>query len=105
MNTFIGSSNIGDGAGRQLWDNKNGTLHGDRPHLLKIYGARQLPWNASVGFFFVAQSGQPWEIQSFEPYRSLTTSTSDSNRFAEPAGSRRSPPTGSSTSTTPRAST
>ncbi|MGH9364073.1 MAG: hypothetical protein ACRD1B_02250, partial [Thermoanaerobaculia bacterium] len=28
---------------------------------------------------------------SYEPYRSLTTSTSDSNRFAEPAGSRRSP--------------
>ena len=29
-------------------------------------------------------------MQSYEPYRSLTTSTSDSNRFAEPAGSRRS---------------
>jgi hypothetical protein len=26
---------------------------------------------------------------SYEPYRSLTTSTSDSNRNAEPAGSRR----------------
>ena len=91
MNTFIGSSNIADGAGRQLWDFKYGTLHGDRPHLLKIYGTRQLPWNASTGLFFVAQSGQPWEINSFEPYRSLTTSTSDSNRFAEPAGSRRAP--------------
>lgn len=90
MNTFIGSSNIADGAGRQLWDFKDGTLRGDRPHLLKIYGVRQLPWNASTGLFFVAQSGQPWETQSFEPYRSLTTSTSDSNRFAEPAGSRRS---------------
>jgi hypothetical protein len=90
MNTFIGSSNIADGAGRQLWDFKDGTLRGDRPHLLKIYGYRQLPWNASAGLFFVAQSGQPWEAQSYEPYRSLTTSTSDSNRFAEPAGSRRS---------------
>lgn len=90
MNTFIGSSNIADGAGRQLWNFKDGTLRGDRPHLLKIYGVRQLPWNASTGMFFVAQSGQPWEAQSFEPYRSLTTSTSDSNRFAEPAGSRRS---------------
>jgi hypothetical protein len=91
MNTFIGSSNIADGAGRQLWDFKDGTLHGDRPHLVKIYGAQQLFWNASAGFFFVFQSGQPWEINSFEPYRSLTTSTSDSNRFAEPAGSRRNP--------------
>jgi hypothetical protein len=89
MNTFIGSSNIGDGAGRQLWNFKDGTLHGDRPHLLKIYGSQQLPWNAGAGMFFVFQSGQPWEINSYEPYRSLTTSTSDSNRFAEPAGSRR----------------
>lgn len=91
MNTFIGSSNIGDGAGRQLWNFKDGVLHGDRPHLLKIYGAQQLPWNASAGFFFIAQSGQPWEINSYEPYIALTTSTSDSARFAEPAGSRRTP--------------
>jgi hypothetical protein len=89
MNTFLGSSNIADGAGRQLWDFKDGTLRGDRPHLLKIYGYRRLPWRASAGLYFVAQSGQPWETQSYEPYRSLTTSTSDSNRFSEPAGSRR----------------
>jgi hypothetical protein len=89
MNTFIGSSNIADGAGRQLWDNKRGDLRGDRRHLLKVYGFRQTPWNATAGAFFVFQSGQPWEAQSFEPYRSLTTSTSDSNRNAEPAGSRR----------------
>jgi hypothetical protein len=88
MNTFIGSSNIGDGAGRQLWNFKDGTLHGERPHLLKIYGSQQLPWNAGAGMFFVFQSGQPWEINSYEPYRALTSSTSDSNRFAEPAGSR-----------------
>ncbi len=91
MNTFIGSSNIGDGAGRQLWNFKDGTLRGDRPHLVKIYGAQQIPWNASAGLFFVYQSGQPWEMQSYEPYRSLTSSTSDSNRYAEPAGSRRGP--------------
>src|SRR6185436_7317675 len=35
-------------------------------------------------------SGQPWEEWSFEPYRALTTSTADSNRYAEKAGSRRS---------------
>ncbi len=92
MNTFIGSSNIADAAGRQLWDFKKGTLRGDRPYMLKIYGARQLPWSGSAGFFFVAQAGQPWEMQSYEPYRALTTSTNDSNRYAEPAGSRRSDP-------------
>jgi hypothetical protein len=92
MNSFIGSSNIGDAAGRQLWNFKTGTLHGDRPYVVKIYGARTLPWNGSAGFFFVAQAGQPWEINSYEPYRSLTSSTNDSNRFAEPAGSRRSDP-------------
>ena len=36
-----------------------------------------------------AQSGQPWEAWSYEPYISLTTSTSDTARLAEPAGSRR----------------
>jgi hypothetical protein len=90
MNTFIGSSNIADGAGRQLWNFKYGDLRGDRPNLLKVYGYRQLDWKATVGAYFVFQSGQPWQAQSYEPYRSLTTSTSDSNRYAEPAGSRRS---------------
>jgi hypothetical protein len=88
-NVFIGSSFIADAAGRQLWDFKDGDLRGDRPHLLKVYGYRQLPWNATVGGYFVFQSGQPWETWSYEPYRALTTSTSDTNRYAEPAGSRR----------------
>jgi len=87
---FIGSSNIADAAGRQLWDFKDGRLRGDRPHMLKLYGYYQLQWNASVGAFAVAQSGQPWEEWSFEPYRHLTSSTSEVNRYAESAGSRRS---------------
>jgi hypothetical protein len=91
FNTFIGSSLIADAAGRQLWDNKDGDLRGDRPHLLKVYGYRQLPWNARAGAFVLVQSGQPWEMWSYEPYRALTTSTSDDNRYAEPAGSRRAP--------------
>jgi len=90
-NRFIGSSNIGDGAGRQLWNFKDGTLRGDRPHTLKLYGYYQLPWRATVGAFALAQSGQPWEKTSYEPYIALTTSTSDTNRYAEPAGSRRTP--------------
>ncbi|MDP1570012.1 MAG: carboxypeptidase regulatory-like domain-containing protein [Vicinamibacterales bacterium] len=89
-NVFMGSSFIADAAGRQLWDFRDGTLRGDRPHMLKVYGFYNLGWNASVGAFAVAQSGQPWEEWSFEPYRSLTTSTSSTSRFAEPAGSRRS---------------
>ena len=89
-NIFIGSSNIGDGAGRQLWDNKLGLLRGDRPNAFKIYGAYTLNWNASVGAFAVAQSGQPWEEHSYLPYAALTTNTSDTDRYAEPAGSRRS---------------
>ena len=75
-NIFIGSSNIADGAGRQLWDFKDGTLRGDRPHSLKLYGYYLLGWNASIGTYILAQSGQPWELWSYEPYRALTTSTS-----------------------------
>jgi hypothetical protein len=88
-NIFIGSSFIADGAGRQLWDFKDGRLRGDRPHLVKVFGSRRMPWNASFGAWFVFQSGQPWETWSYEPYIALTTSTSDTNRYAEKAGSRR----------------
>ncbi len=87
---FMGSSNIADGAGRQMWDFKDGTLRGDRPHMLKASASWRLNWKATVGAFFVAQSGQPWEMWSYEPYRALTTSTSNTNRYAEKAGSRRS---------------
>jgi hypothetical protein len=91
-NVFIGSSFIGDGAGRQLWDFKDGDLRGDRRHMLKLYGYYNFKWNATAGTFFVAQSGQPWEAWSYEPYIGLTTSTSDINRYAEQAGSRTSDP-------------
>ena len=91
-NVFIGSSNIGDGAGRQLWNNRYGNLRGDRRHLLKIYGYHALPWNATAGLYAVAQSGQPWETWSYEPYIALTTNTSDTARNSEPAGSRLTPP-------------
>ncbi|CAN5749737.1 hypothetical protein BH18ACI5_BH18ACI5_02910 [soil metagenome] len=90
-NIFVGSSNIADGAGRQIWDFRDGDLRGDRRHQLKVYGYYQLPWTAQVGAFAVAQSGQPWEMWSYEPYIALTTSTSDTNRYAEPAGSRLTP--------------
>ncbi|MCF6220637.1 MAG: carboxypeptidase regulatory-like domain-containing protein [Robiginitomaculum sp.] len=88
-NSFIGSSFIADGAGRQLWDNREGKLRGDRPHQLKVYGYYNLPWNGSVGAFANYQSGQPWEAWDVEVYRALTGSRSDTSRFAEAAGSRR----------------
>ena len=92
MNTFIGSSNIGDDAGRQLWDMREGNLRGDRRHMFKVYGFYMLPWNATAGAFAVAQSGHPWEAHSIEPYIGLTSSTNPSGRHAEPAGSRRTDP-------------
>ncbi|HKB78551.1 MAG TPA: hypothetical protein VKH35_02430, partial [Thermoanaerobaculia bacterium] len=88
---FIGSSNIGDGAGRQVWNNMYGKLRGDRPSLLKLYGTYYLPWNASVGAFGVYESGQPYQLESVLPYRNLTSSSSEVDRYAEPAGSRRTP--------------
>jgi len=88
---FIGSSNIGDAAGRQLWDNKYGDLRGDRRHNLKLNGTYRLPWNATTGAFALYQSGQPYQLESVLPYRQFTTSASDTNRYAEPAGRRRTP--------------
>lgn len=88
---FIGSSNIADGAGRQLWNFKYGDLRGDRRHNLKVSGGYDLPWHATVGAFALYQSGQPYQLESVLPYRPLTGSTSDTNRYAEPAGRRRSP--------------
>jgi hypothetical protein len=92
QNIFLGSSNIADDAGRQLWNFRDGRLRGDRPHMLKVYGFHALPWNANIGAFAFAQSGHPWERWSFEPYISLTNNTSDTARLAEPAGSRRTDP-------------
>src|SRR5262249_3660809 len=75
-----------------LWDMKYGDLHGDRRHNFKIYGAHALKWNASVGANFFFQSGQPWETLDYHFYQPLVgTSTSDTIRNTEPAGSRRSP--------------
>jgi hypothetical protein len=89
-NIFIGSSNIGDGGGRQLWDMKTGDLHGDRPNVFKVYGSYVFNWHASAGAFLIAESGTPWEAWNRFVYSSLIgTSTSDTIRYAEPAGSRR----------------
>lgn len=86
QNIFIGSSNYGDGPGRYSWDNKYGTLAGDKPHLLKAFGYYTTDWEANIGAYFVYQSGQPWENWdgSYYGYSAGTI------RYSEPAGSRRS---------------
>ena len=89
-NLFIGSSNLADGYGRQVWDSKDGTLRGDRPHLAKLFARLDLPWRASVGAFVFFQSGQPWEAWDSVAY-GLPSYFSSTNRYAEQAGSRRSP--------------
>ncbi len=85
-NTFIGSSWYGDGRGRYPWDYRYGTLSGDKPHKLKVYGYYTTPWEANIGAYFVFQSGRPWEKWHGTPYGY----SSDTSRYAEPAGSRRS---------------
>lgn len=86
-NTFIGSSNYGDGPGRYSWDNKYGTLSGDKPHILKLYGYYTTDWAANLGALLVYQSGSAWEMWDGRYYGY----TADASRFAEPAGSRRGP--------------
>ena len=91
-NVFIGSSFIADDEGRQLWNFRDGRLRGDRPHMLKLYGYHEVPWQASIGAFFIAQSGQPWEAWDARPYIPIGGDASNTSKFAEPAGSRRSDP-------------
>lgn len=88
---FIGSSNLGDGPGRQIWDNKYGDLRGDRRNMVKLNGTYALPWRATAGAFWFYQSGQPYNLESALAYRNLTTSTSDFLRNAEAPASRHSP--------------
>lgn len=87
-NVFIGSSYLADGIGRQTWNNKEGILRGDRTHVFKVYGYYKLDWNAQVGAYVAAQSGQPWEAWDSTFYG--VPAWSSTSRFAEPAGSRRS---------------
>lgn len=89
-NIFIGSSFYNDDQGKYSWDNKDGRLKGDRPHLLKLYGHYTTDWKANVGAYFVFQSGEPWETWSSSYYGFGQSSYYAISAFAEPAGSRRS---------------
>lgn len=95
-NVFVGSSNIADGAGMQIWDNKYGNLAGDQRHKVKLYGSYEFPWDGKLGLFAVYQTGQHWQRTDYKVYQALitatgSTSTSDTARYAEPAGSRVNP--------------
>ncbi len=87
-NVFIGSSYLADGDGRQVWQNREGNLRGDRRHQLKLYGYYMVPWNGTFGAYGVYQSGQPWETWGPTQYYGGSNYNS---RYAEPAGSRTSP--------------
>jgi hypothetical protein len=92
-NIFIGSSNIADDFGKQLWNYKYGNLTGDRRHQVKLYGYYSFPWAGRLGAYAVYQSGQPWQYSNYLVYAAdrlaqASTSTSDTNRYSEPAGSR-----------------
>ena len=83
---FIGSSSYADDYGQYTWDLKDGTLRGDKPHQLKVFGYYTTDWNANLGAFFSYQSGQAWEAWD----GSIYGRSSNTMRYAEPAGSRRS---------------
>jgi hypothetical protein len=100
-NVYLGSSQIADGAGRQLWNNKYGNLSGDRRHKLKVFGSYDLPWQAKVGAYFIYQSGQPWQLNNWTIYQKDIdaeaahgvdiTDREDYNAYGEAAGSRVTP--------------
>ena len=90
-NNFIGSSYIADDTGKYIWDNKDGTLHGDKPHILKAYGYYTTDWQANVGAYLVFQSGTPWEKWSGAYYGLPDNSYYyTTNAYAEKSGSNRS---------------
>ncbi|MBV1910687.1 MAG: carboxypeptidase regulatory-like domain-containing protein [Kangiellaceae bacterium] len=86
-NLFIGSSNLADGRGRQLWDGKEGKLFGDKPHVFKAFGYYTTDWQANVGAYLVYQSGDVWEAWDGSVYGY----SSSTIRNAETAGRRRGP--------------
>ena len=93
-NVFVGSSNIGDDWGRQVWNNKYGNLSGDRRHKLKVFGTYKFFWQGTAGAYFIYQSGQPWQYQDYtfagyagDKSAEGLNSTTDTNRYSEGAGS------------------
>ncbi len=89
QNIFIGSSNIGDGAGRQLWDMKTAISTATARTCSSSTGRTSSAGTPTPARSSSPSPGTPWEAWNYELYKSLTSSTSDTIRYAEPAGSRR----------------
>ncbi len=89
---FIGSSNLADGVGRQVWNSRYGNLAGDRRHQIKVYGYYTLPWNANVGALAFYQSGAPWQSWNRLVYAYEYGGSSDTSRYSEAAGTHTTDP-------------
>ena len=93
FNILVNSSNLADSAGMQLWNGKYGNLSGDQRHKAKLFGSYAFSWGGKLGVYAIYQTGLHWQAESYLPYKALilatgSTSTSDSARYAEPAGDR-----------------
>lgn len=82
---FNNSSILEDGPGANTFEpNRNGTLWQDRPHVLKVFTNYAFPSGISLGAYYRFQSGTAWQAQGRD-------ATGGTNRYLEPAGSRRLP--------------
>ncbi len=83
---FYASSALDDCPGLYMTDpNREGTLLGDRTHILKVFGTWEFWKRTSIGAFFRYQSGAPWQMQGRSWWYSYRT-------YLEKAGSRRVKP-------------
>ena len=87
--TFVGSSNLMDWETLNIWDNREGTLSGDRPHIFKAFGYYTTDWKANIGGYLIYQSGQPWQIQDGTVFGYTPTQGNDTGAYGEKAGVRR----------------
>ncbi|MBN8431993.1 TonB-dependent receptor [Microbulbifer salipaludis] len=88
---FLGSSSLMDWETLNIWDNREGTLTGDRPHIFKTYGYYNTDWNANIGAYLIYQSGHAWQIMDGTVYGYSPTLSNDGGAYGEKAGSRRTP--------------
>ncbi|KUJ82510.1 TonB-dependent receptor [Microbulbifer flavimaris] len=88
---FVGSSSLMDWETLNIWDNREGTLTGDRPHIFKAFGYYTTDWNANVGAYLLYQSGHAWQVMDGTVYGYEPAWWNDSGAYGEKAGSRRTP--------------
>ena len=80
---FYSSSALQDGPGLYVEDpNRDGTLIGDRTHVLKVFAHAEVARRTIVGAYLRVQSGAPWQALGLDYVASY-------RRYLEPAGSHR----------------